>query len=250
MSKLKLNQVIAISNGEKARKISEFSKAYHLFKRRDVFEGLTKRYNPFKEDPTGANNLPDEDKVVQTTVTALIELAKEVLSSTFNIVATCDIGNTIAKADVVIDGKVIAREVPATHLLFLEKQMKDIITFIESMPTLDLDESWEFDGNTGLYRGKEKVTIRTQKERKTHILSEATDKHPAQVEVYNDDVPHGTWKTIKYSGAIKPTEKEAYLLKARRMLDAVRMAREEANMTEVAKSTVGTSIISYIFDKQ
>lgn len=37
---------------------------------------------------------------------------------------------------------------------------------------------------------------------RNHVKAEATDKHPAQVEVYHEDVPVGYWTTVKFSGAL------------------------------------------------
>jgi hypothetical protein len=36
------------------------------------------------------------------------------------------------------------------------------------------------------------------------VKAEATEKHPAQVEVYHEDVVVGQWKTVKFSGALPP----------------------------------------------
>ena len=34
------------------------------------------------------------------------------------------------------------------------------------------------------------------------MLAEATQQHPAQVQVYMEDVPEGDWTTVKFSGAL------------------------------------------------
>ena len=45
-------------------------------------------------------------------------------------------------------------------------------------------------------------TLRTKKVPRNHVKAEATEKHPAQVEVYYEDVAVGYWTTVKFSGAL------------------------------------------------
>lgn len=40
----------------------------------------------------------------------------------FDVVATQDFANCQAKADVMVEGRVLIKDAPVTHLLFLEKQ--------------------------------------------------------------------------------------------------------------------------------
>ena len=165
----------------------------------------------------------------------------------FNIIATQDKGNCIAKADVKIDGKVLLKDVPATHLIFLEKQLEDINTFVNTFPTLDPAEKWEWSPSGAVYVSSEAETFRTKQVPKSMITAPATDKHPAQVHIYNDNIVIGTYKTIKYSGAMLLTEKEEMLERIRILTRAVQQAREEANMTEVESVSYGSDILKYIF---
>lgn len=251
---MKLNQVIAIVTGEKSKKQTVFSKIYHLLQKEDLFNGLTRRYEPFEDDATGANRLPDEDKMVQYSVKDVLEKAREVLEPMFNMVATQDAGNTEAKADIVIEidennSLTIAEKVPVTTLIFLEKQLADIRTFVSTLPVLDPVEEWERDNNTGLYKSLPKKTIRPKKVMKNHVKAEATDKHPAQVEVYTEDVPIGTWTTVKFSGAVSQTEKDEMLERVNLVDKAIKVAREEANSVEVKKKNTGGAILEYVIGR-
>lgn len=241
---LKLNQIIAIGNGVKSRKQSSFSATYHMLKKEGVFSGHSKTYLPKDED---GEQLPEETKVVQLTVDKAIENAKAVLEDMFNIIGTQDKGNCLAKANVIVNGTLLLKDVPATHLIFLEKQLEDINTFINTFPTLDPAEDWEWNVNGGVFKSKHSETFRTKQVPKSMITAPATDKHPAQVHIYNENVVIGTYTMVKYSGATSVQRKEDLLEKVRVLTRAVQQAREEANMTEVESVTYGTDILKYIF---
>jgi hypothetical protein len=67
----------------------------------------------------------------------------------WNLVFTQDTGNQSARADIVVDGKVVLANVPVTSLLFLDKQVNDLETFVSKLPTPDPAEEWTHDPNTG-----------------------------------------------------------------------------------------------------
>jgi hypothetical protein len=79
------------------------------------------------------------------------------------------------------------------------------------------------------------------------ITAPATDKHPAQVHIYNENINIGTYTMLKYSGAMTAIRKEELLEKIRILDKAVQQAREEANMTEVESVTYGTTLLKHIF---
>ena len=89
-----------------------------------------------------------------------------------------------------------------TYLLFLEKQLTDLHTFVKKLPVLDAAEAWAFDEATDAYSTAPTQTTRTKKVPRNHVKAEATEKHPAQVEVYFEDVLVGYWTTVKFSGAL------------------------------------------------
>ncbi|MCP4137494.1 MAG: hypothetical protein GY754_41390 [bacterium] len=246
MKELKLNQVIAIANGEKTRKQKLLTKIYQNLDKSTLFEGISKRYKPIDEE---GERKPDETKYVQVTVPQAIDEAIQVMKDMFNIVATQDIANCSATADLIVDDKTFLENVPVTHLLFLEKQLDDIQTFINSFPILDPAEKWVWNDDSLCYASDSKESHSTKKVLKTHVKYEATDKHPAQTEVYNEDVVVGYWTTIKFSGNISKKDKEDLLEKVRKLSRAVKIAREEANSSLTKMSDFGDTILNYIFKK-
>jgi hypothetical protein len=241
----KLNQIIAVLAGKKAQAKDTLTEAYQQIKKPELLTGLVRTYQPRDE---GGEPQPDERKSVQVKVNELIDRVKRDLTEMFDVVATQDWANCQARADVVVDGRRLLEGVPVTHLLFLEKQLVDIRTFIEALPTLDTAEEWEYKPEFDSYVSRASRTNRSKKVPKNHIKYEATKEHPAQVEMYMEDVWVGTWTTVKFSGAIPAAVKNAMLERLRKLIDSTKTAREEANAMEVRGVKVGASMLGYILD--
>jgi len=243
----KLNQIIAIQAGKKAQAKETLTEAYHLLKKPDLLGGLVRTYQPRDEN---GEPQPDERKQVQVKVNELIGRITADLTEMMDVVATQDWANCQARADVVVDGHKLLQGVPVTHLLFLEKQLIDLRTFIESLPVLDAAEDWEYRPEVDCHVSRPSRSNRTKKVPKNHVKYEATKEHPAQVEMYMEDVWVGSWTTTKFSGAIPAAARNAMLQRVRKVLDAVKAAREEANGLEIKPQKVGASLLGYIFDGQ
>jgi hypothetical protein len=241
----KLNQIIAIQAGKKTQAKESLTAAYQQVKKPELLSGLVRTYQP-RDD--GGEPQPDERKHVQVKVNDLIRNVTNDLTEMFDIVATQDWANCQAKADVVVDGHKLIEGVPVTHLLFLEKQLVDVRTFVDSLPVLDTAEDWEYREEADSYVSKPSRTNRTKKVPKNHVKYEATKEHPAQVEMYMEDVWVGTWTTTKFSGAIPAATKNAVLDRLRKLLDAVKSAREEANGLDVKAKKIGAAVLAYVFD--
>ena len=90
-------------------------------------------------------------------------------------------------------------------------------------------------------------TVRTKKIPRNHVKAEATEHHPAQVEVYYEDVAVGYWRTVKFSGALPARRVNELLERVERLQQAVKFAREEANNLEVEDQKVGEKVFQYLF---
>lgn len=240
----KLNQIIAIQASKKAQAKDTLTEAYHQIKKPDLLSGLVRTYQPRDE---GGESQPEERKQAQIKVGDLIRKVTLSLTEMFDIVATQDWSNCLARADVIVDGKKLLEAVPVTHLLFLEKQLVDIRTFIEALPTLDAAEEWEYKPEFDAYVSRPSKTNRTKKVPKNHIKYEATKEHPAQVEMYMEDILVGTWTTTKFSGSVPAAQRNAMLDRLKRLLDAVKVAREEANNMEVKNIKLGSRVLDFVF---
>ncbi|MDB5392250.1 MAG: hypothetical protein JWM11_7896 [Planctomycetaceae bacterium] len=240
----KLNQIIAIQAGRKSQAKEVLTAAYHQLQKLDLLSGISRTYKP--KDETGEAQ-PAESKLVQLKVGEVVDRVTREMTELFDVVATQDFANCQARADIKIDGRTLVAGVPVTNLLFLEKQLIDMQTFIEKLPVLDPGERWVFDAAQDCYASESFQTTKTKKVPKSHIKYEATKEHPAQVEMYFEDVTVGTWTTVKFSGEIPANEKNQLLERVRGLSDAVKQAREEANGAEVEKKKTGEAILGYIF---
>ena len=127
------------------------------------------------------------------------------------------------------------------------KQLTNLHSFVQQIPVLDPAETWVWDENADCYGSQVAVSNRTKKVPRSHILYEATDKHPAQVEMYHEDVKVGQWRTVKFSSALAAQEKNEIIERIQRLQEAVKFAREEANSMEVEQVTVGNKVFDFVF---
>ena len=241
----KLNQIIAIEKGIKNQSFQDLTTAHHALQKTTLLSGISRTYQPKDEE---GERLPSESTQVQANAEQIIRDTTAVLTRLFDVTATKDWANTHARADVVVDGQVLLVKVPATYLLFLEKQLVDLHTFVKKLPVLDPAETWDFDDFANCFATVPSQTIRTKKVLRNHVKAEATDKHPAQVDVYSEDVVVGYWKTIKFSGAIPAKRVHELLERVEKLQQAVKFAREEANSVEVEDHKIGLKFFHYLFD--
>jgi hypothetical protein len=240
----RLNQIIAVEKGVKSRSFAELSEAHHALQKTALLAGIARSYQPKDED---GEQYPPESTKVQVKSEDVLRQTGTTLTRLFDVTATKDWANCTAKADVKVDGTVLLEAVPATYLLFLEKQLTDLHTFIGKLPVLDASESWSFDQAADCWATEPVQTSKTKKIPRNHVKAEATEKHPAQVEVYYEDVVVGYWKTVKFSGALPAKRVKELLDRVDKLAQAVKYAREEANNSEVTDKHVGERVFGYLF---
>jgi hypothetical protein len=244
MAVAKLNQIIAVEKGVKGKSFSELTEAHHQLLKPALLSGISRTYQP-KDDE--GEQLPPESTKVQVKAEEVLHKASVTLSRLFDVTATKDWANCVAKADVTVDGRALIKDVPVTYLLFLEKQLTDLHTFVKKLPVLDAAESWAQDASTDNWKTEAVQTYRTKRVPRNHVKAEATEKHPAQVEVYYEDVTVGHWTTVKFSGALPARRVNELLDRVEKLQRAVKFAREEANGAEVADQHVGEAVFGYLF---
>ncbi|MQY08212.1 DUF7873 family protein [Actinomadura macrotermitis] len=241
----RLNQIIAVEKGAKTRTQRELADVQQVLQKPGLLSGLSRTYRP--KDEEGETLPPESTRVQVKAEDALRDVAKA-LTRLFDVVATKDWANCEARADVVVDGQVVVAEVPVTYLLFLEKQLAEVAQLIGRLPVLDASESWSYDEGQDVWRTDPVETARTKKIPRAHVLYEATDKHPAQVETYTEDVIVGTWTKVAYSGALPARRVNELRDRLERLQAAVKFAREEANGAEVVDRRVGDAVFGYLFN--
>ncbi|UGT63593.1 hypothetical protein [Nocardia asteroides] len=240
----KLNQIIAVEKGVKSGSARELAEARALLQKQALLAGIARTYQPKDEE---GEQLPAESTRVQVTSEEVLRRTAATLTRLFDVTATKDWANTTATADVTVDGEVLLAQVPVSYLLFLEKQLAELHQFVKSLPVLDGAESWSFDDSTDTWRTDPVRTIRTRKVPRNHVKAEATEKHPAQVEVYYEDIAVGYWTTVKFSGALPARRVNELVQRVETLREAVQFAREEANGAEVADRRTGDAVFRYLF---
>lgn len=242
----KLNQIIAIEKGIKSKSVSDIDALYKLAQKPDLFNGFSKSYQSKDED---GDKLPAEGKRVQFNTTTLMQSVGHSMAELITITARKDFTNTVAKADVVINGRTIIKAAPVSFLLFIEKQLTDLRTFVGKLPLLDEGEDWNLDVNSGLYKTIATQTHRTKKVQKPIVLYPATPEHPAQTGMVTEDVVDGFWTAVKQSGAMPKPDRQKLFDRVDLLLQAVKQARESANMEdEVDPGKPADAILSFLME--
>lgn len=249
MSQIKLNEIIAVTTGKKSEVTKSVAETYHKIQKESLFDGISRTYRPREEL---GERLPPEIKQPQLRVKDLISNAVKSWKELFDVVFTLDHGNTKARAEINVltsgDAPLtLLTDVPSTTLLFLEKQLVDVKTFITKLPTPDPSEVWEYSSQLDCLATKPTQTARTKKVQKPLVMYPATVEHPAQTQLVTEDVIAGDWTQILYTTRIPAQEKNEILERIDKLLDAVKVARERANSTPVEKKKMGDLLLSYIF---
>lgn len=254
MSTKPLHTFVALRDGVKNRKTEQLAAAHHVSIKSDLYEGMTRTYRPKNDD---GDQLPAENKNIQVNADTALNEVVNAVSRDWNLMATVDAGNQRAVADLLVPTgeKTLAgedvqfrvlRDVPATFLLYLARELDDVYTFIKKMPTLDPAVHWNYDEAVAAFVAEPVTTFRSKKVLKNHVLYEATDRHPAQVQTFTEDIVDGLWTVVRRSGAL-PLERKALLLQR---VDALRLAvkeaRERANTVEVEDRDVARPIFDFL----
>lgn len=244
----KLHQVVALVKSRKERFKTIITQAHQMTQKASLFVGMNRVYKPVID---GGIVKPSENQALQANVPDLISQLREPFIDAFDTVLAQDMGNMSAKADVSVSygGKSVSlAAVPATYLLFLEKQATDLITFINGLPVLDVTETWnQNSSNPNVYEARPTESHTTAKVQEPLVLIQPTKEHPGKAEIVTKDIVVGVWTTTKVSGAITLDRKRAMLARATKLLEAVKTAREEANRGDVTSTPVAEKIFDFVF---
>jgi hypothetical protein len=241
---MKLNQLIAVLQSVKANASKGKTEVYQLSQKTALFQGLSRSFQSREED---GYIYPAESQKLTLKATELIDKFIQSCSEYLDLAATQDHANTEAKAAIVVEGQTILQDVPVSHLLFLEKQLQDVKTFIGSLPVLSIDKDWQHDPNRGCYVTSPKETVKTKKITDFVVAYDATEHHPAQIKEVSKDVVEGTWSLIEFSGALPQDRVNVLMRRVELLQKAVVQAREEANGRDVQQKQAANAIFSYLF---
>jgi hypothetical protein len=240
----RLAQIIAIEKGVKAETNRQVTDAHHLVKKGDPIAGIIRTHQRRFDDDA---ELPGERKQVQVRAQDVCRQVGAALTRLFDVTAARDFTNCVARADVVVDGQTLLAQAPVPYLLFLEKQLNDMHTFVNALPVLDPAFQWARESPAEPWATPAVQTTSTKKVPRNHVRSEATERHPAQVDVYMEDVVTGWWQVVKLSGAMHPDQVAGLKARLTKLAEAVKFAREFANAFEVVDPKPGAVLTGYLF---
>lgn len=249
---MKLHQLLAVMAGKKTQVQDELTRLYRetAATQESAFRGLVRSYTPLDEE---GEQLPSEQQFVQRRAYRLLSEFCDLAQGLCELVARQDLTNCEAKAPIVLHADTVVQvqltdPLPVSTLLYLEKRFSDLLTFVSQLPVLPADREWRFDDAANCYVTAPVTTMRTKKVLKNHVRAEATDKHPAQVDTYTEDVTIGTWRKVDHSGAIPVSQRDAIVRQVQAISDAIKLAREQANTAEVVAVVPLSKLFTSVLD--
>ena len=243
----KLHELLAVEGDLSATASRLIEEACETLSRKsEHFMGSTTRTEMLDEARQGENR-DDYHEMVTTVADKLVYLVTPV-SKHVDAVLQKDCTNQEARADLEIDGKVVAEGLPATFLLSMESFLRRVRQVYESIPTLKPGMRWEKNTDLGqhVYQAPEQVTFRTEKHPVHKIVVEPTEHHPAQIDKWTEDRNIARIIKTETSGMLSPLDKSLILGRIDTLQQAVKKARMRANGVEVVKRNIGETLFAYI----
>ena len=254
--KNQLHALLAVEGELKGTAASIVAEATQTFKQKAVhFQGAHEQYAPFNEGDKATESFEKHQEMV-TTVRQKLEYVFGHMIQLVDVSASKDRTNQEARADIIVDGITLARDVPATTLLGLESELKSWQAMLQEVPTLAPGIAWERDETRStkddtVWKAKHpSERFKTAKTFKSKILVEAIIKDgvglPAQIEKWSEDENIGKFVTQVWSGMLTPADKSALLGRLSKLSRAVKTARQTANATEVVQVKLGKAMADYL----
>lgn len=246
----KLHEVLAVEGSLEAQYTKVSMECASTFsKKANHFQGYHKWLEMFDEKRKQEEQGAVEHKELVDTVDGKLRHVWKYFSKYIDVVAQKERTNQEARADIVVNGEVIVKDVPATMLLGLEARLKVLRQVYDAIPTLQPGVDWvkDQDKGKGVYKAFSYVTAnKTEKEPRHKVLVEPTEHHPAQIDKWVENVPVGVYKTENWTSMVSPATKSMWLENLDTLIRAVKKARQRANNTTVEKLPMGKALMNFI----
>ena len=250
-----LHELLAALGDLEARSDMAQSEGIVTFdKRPNHFMGMHRTLRMFNEEDKHLEDANAQHQEMVTTVGAKLKFVQKAVTQWYDAFLQKEATNQTAVADLVVDGEVIAKDLPAPFFLGMEKELKKLRKLYEAIPTLQPGVKWEQDptlaaqdNSKGVFRNANPVKkLKTKNDILHKVLVPPTPEHPAQIEKWTEQTPIGEFTEEVYSGMITPADKAALLNRLSKMISAVKRARMRANKASIVKKAVGKAIFKYI----
>lgn len=247
-----LHELLAVHDDRrnKARALTE--ETHHVFtKQRHLFVGFNKWVTAYDESRAAELAAPEEKKITTTVPDRLAYMFNQGIRPLLEVAEAIDRTNCNAKADLIVDGKIIGKDLPAVTLLSLGKEIERWLNVFKEAPTLDSGTAWTKAENEGKHVYQATLPVRKRSEKKTNhqVIVPATDRHPAQVSQTVQDVAIADINEISFCGNLSSADKAELLDRTEKLLAAVKVARQRANgVTAVPTSQTMENVCDFILN--
>lgn len=243
-----LHEVIAVANPLKSKMEAILTETTHTFKAKPhMFEGAKQIFQPTAEE--GGEETVEDSRSITDTVLKKLQYTFGHVVKAFDAQYQVAVGNRSAIADIVVDGETIAKDVPASFLLDLERNLlPPLRKVLLQIPTYDTSLEWEPDQEAGanILRTTLPVRVRTQRINAFDVVVPPTEHHRAEVREVAKDVPVGKIVKHEWTSKISPAEKSELLERLDTLIQAVKKARQRANKVSAPKEKIGSSIANFL----
>lgn len=248
-----LHEVLAVEKTKSETAAHLLAETAGKFGKEHFFSGHVKALKMLVDSPENLalEAAARDERALPTTVFDTLDYALGLWAEAEDVIFQKNLTNTMAFADIELNGKVVAQHVPVDELMGLEVRLDKIRGVMRLMPTIDAAKNWDKDASRGdhvFVTRDMQSTSKTEKQAQAVVLYEATKEHPAQVKEVSRDVVVGTFEKRDWSGAVTAIQKSDALKRLDDMIAAVKAARMRANKTEVIPGTIGKLIVDMILE--
>lgn len=246
------HQIIPLRDGAEKTANGRRNETSHNLKQGSTFQSKTHTVVAYEE--ARAKELAEEIiGVLVTTVPARLQFTLDGYREWINLESAINLTNTKAKATVMMDGKEWLPDLPVTTLLFLEKFGASWLAVIDDVIKYGVRAStteWVPDPDhvlRGVHKSK-RPRVEVKKEKTAYVLeiTKQTDKQQGTGQVLYRDVGIADITDILYTGQISAAEANDLSETAKKFLNAVKMAREEANQEVVVNMDIADKIFGFL----
>jgi len=244
----KIHELLAVEDDLKIRGKKVLAETKKLFETGEaLFVGQVKTYQTLDEEK--GDKFPAEVKPLSAEVKDVLGTLQKEYGRYLDLVLSKETSNSLpgASADVILNGgTVLFQGMTVTALLNLESRLEDLRSVYAAIPTNSITDEWTKDADNDIFKTAPSITYRTKKVKERIVLADATDRHPAQVNLIDVDVRDGIWTTVKTSGMLSPKDKADRMERLNELLAAVKQARQRGNDIQAVDLKLSEKIFKYI----
>lgn len=247
----KMHELLAVEKDIVGRANTIVTETIHTFKNKaaEFYTGRTKTYKPF--DEADKELLPPESKELVDSVPAKLKYTFDKVAEEYDWLLQKELTNKTATADLIVDGAVLGRNLPATFLLALESRLEKVRALILESPTLPNGLKWIPAPNLGKDVFTLETPLKTYRTRKTPYpmtLAEATKEHKAQVVEKERTDTVGEYTEQLFDARVTSHYKSDLLERVDKVLLEVRKAVRRANQVDIVEAEIGKGLFGFILN--